>query len=284
MEQMKVMEVDKKYCDGYEYDDGDGFAEIFYINCANYDIDEFRKKLEILNTYHFAPDACLMDRVIDKPNLLQILINEYYIDVNTAKIASYLARNSMHTTDDKLIKIIQLFIDNGLDIFAHEETCLFACAQSGSVQIMQFFIDNGLDPLKYEQKELLARACFVYKPSQPMIKLLINYGLNVNASNGKALLNVCAGKFTDEDIDIIRFLLEAGANPNMNNGKELYLAIKNGSTSCVVLLLQYGAEMDLLNNSILNTASLSAIDELVLDNGLDPKVLLLINKFDKYIF
>lgn len=254
----------------------DAFFDSFYEECSTYSINEFRGELETLKLIFKTPDLCLIDRVIDRPDLLQVLIDEYYDDVETFRVMSRYVEDARNPD---YMNMIQMLINNGLDIYKHEETILFECAKNGSIELMQFFINNGLDLLKYEKKGILACA-----NNMKMMEFLLNDKLDINACNGNTLLNVC--KRHNLNVNMVRFLLERGADPNLNNGQELFFAIKYCSQECILLLLQYGADINLLNNYILSKLSISTsastkIDRIMLDNGLDPLALSYINRIDK---
>jgi hypothetical protein len=250
----------------------DGEFRKFCKRCILLDETQFRRKLKKYSDR----DSCDMDYLAHRLalsklfKLLQIIILENNYNVNNEYIGAVYHHYELET--------LQFLIDNGLDILKYDETILY-CMERSSIESIQLLIDYGLDLSKYEKDGILARSC---RRSNPCVtKMLLNCGIDINALNGKALLTACEC----ENINIVELLLESGANPNLNNGQELYLSISSNNKTLAQLLFQYGADINLLNKYLLKTINISEFDQLILDHGLDPTVLLLIrdHHYDKFI-
>lgn len=262
-----------KLCARMTAESNNDYAKLWHeliSNCVDCTTSQFRQQLETLESYDFPFYIELIETLVNitRIDLLQIVIDNHYYDLNSTIVIRSLITYST-------IESMQWLINNGFDIVLNQEQILFACIDRGSVQIMKFFIDNGLNPLNYENNGLLARACNRYDRTTSMTIFLLDYGLNVNACCGKALLE--SSIHHTVNINLIRILLEHGADLNLNNGKELSWAIKMDYEPLILLYLQYGADIHLLNDYVLRTIPLKKSDQLLLGEGLDPTVLLRIN-------
>lgn len=115
-----------------------------------------------------------------------------------------------------------------------------------------------------------------------MLKLLIDYGANVNIiiAHKNMVSNDChpleysiLELMCDYDkIKCAKLLLEYGADPNINNSEALIFACKRGNYEIVKLLIFYGVNVDVQNNLAIMmaiTAGKPKIVKLLLENGAD---------------
>lgn len=91
----------------------------------------------------------------------------------------------------------------------------------------------------------------IHSNNEELVKLLINYGANVNAQSPKGSLLMYSTTFKCEP-GIINVLLEYGANANFqdNDGwTPLYFAVINKNIKIIKILLEYQANPNVLNNN-----------------------------------
>ncbi|WP_338982203.1 ankyrin repeat domain-containing protein [Spiroplasma endosymbiont of Eupeodes luniger] len=89
-----------------------------------------------------------------------------------------------------------------------------------------------------------------FNKSLPVLKILINYGLNSNFWNNydNTLLHI---EVLRKNIEVIQLLLNNGTNINMKNQKgesPLFWAVKNQSMAIIELLLDWDADVNIKNN------------------------------------
>lgn len=118
-----------------------------------------------------------------------------------------------------------------------------------------------------------------------MIKLLIDYGVNVN----ERIYNyIKQGPYVPimfaafgHRINVFKFLFENGADPNTDSGQTLYYCAKEGLTDFIKIMIDYGANITVGNNIAIVSAILGChtnTTELLLQNGAD------INEINKLIY
>jgi len=98
---------------------------------------------------------------------------------------------------------------------------------------------NGYTPLMYLSESV------DNKKSHELIKLLINYNVDINFQNkfqGRTALTIAS---EDNNKGIVELLLKHEANPNIQDNNKmtaLLYACKCGNIECVELLLKHGAD------------------------------------------
>jgi len=131
------------------------------------------------------------------------------------------------------------------------------------------WLDRGADPNKPGWMGLTALGCAVMKRQSDNVRILLERGASPNAPSGAAsyLNDAIDGKA----LDILHMLLRAGADPNQA-GKiinvPLYAAILGGNREAVQILLQAGANADLVDHAgmpLLATALLECENKLETD-------------------
>jgi hypothetical protein len=126
-----------------------------------------------------------------------------------------------------------------------------------SVNIASFIILNHIDALKYCMDngydiqvvcELFSSS--LYSINYDMLKLLINYGVNMLCT----LDSVFRGCISRNEIDTITFLIETYPEFNINN--LVSICIDTNNINILKYLLQCGAELNTINNCKLTTINI----------------------------
>ncbi|KAL3852343.1 hypothetical protein ACJMK2_016000 [Sinanodonta woodiana] len=149
----------------------------------------------------------------------------------------------------------------------------YAC-QIGATSLVKCLLDKGI-PLT---SELLLVAAD--RSHAEMVKLLVNYGADVNASCPKAAgnnaIHLCAYRGKS---DILNLLFQAGGkleSANSNDTNAFHFACQSGDVATVSLLLEKGVDLsvsDKFGRQPLHFACMSGKPEcvkLLLDRGVDP--------------
>ena len=84
--------------------------------------------------------------------------------------------------------------------------------------------------------------------NRDLIKLLLEYGADINTDNGIALVSAVEG----DEVNLVQFLLENDAEVDENNSNVLYIAVQSGFMDVAKLLIEYGADPNTLDQSLLS--------------------------------
>lgn len=127
----------------------------------------------------------------------------------------------------KSLEITQLLLDNGADVD-------IKYAFSGTT--LQHVVVHGRDDLKYS-----------------VARLLIQSGSDVNAEAGVSGTALIAA-ITTKDLELTRLLLSNKADPNQTGGNNyphspLHFAVRDGHSEIAAMLIEYGANIDMLDAS-----------------------------------
>jgi ankyrin repeat protein len=118
-----------------------------------------------------------------------------------------------------------------------------------------WLLENGLS--MYHKNKGLMYA--IYVRNHDLIKILIEYGANVNIDNGLPLLTISCDseKAFDRNgnIKIVDLLLKAGADVHVDNDIPLRTAFSRGHVKVVELLLNFGANIHIFVDEDLKSAS-----------------------------
>lgn len=154
------------------------------------------------------------------------------------------------------VNIARVFVKYGVDVNEYKEDCtpplpLFCAVSSEKIKMVRYLLDcgadvNGQDDLKHTA---LMRACV--KGQYSIAKLLIKRGakINVMSDEGDTAFS-CAIKAVY--LDIASLLLKKGAvidfNDFINSHYLLTRSIHNRSLDAVQLLIENGANLNMVNN------------------------------------
>jgi ankyrin repeat protein len=148
-------------------------------------------------------------------------------------------------------------IKEGHDINLPEEyiPLLILVTKNKNLTILRILINNGID---IESKDADGNTALIFAAKhgdENIIKLLLNYGANVNASNNNdenVLMHACIYYSHKNSINIFRLFLEHGADINGKtyNTNPLYSAIQSNNLDIVKELLNYGSDIDFIDKYI----------------------------------
>jgi ankyrin repeat protein len=150
--------------------------------------------------------------------------------------------NIDHLIDDNRIDIIQLLLRYNYTFSC--KTLNYAIVESKE-PIVKLLLDSGLPFSDKKGNNALIRACSINNLN--MVRLILNYNFDVNATNAKGR---SALFFTDDEA-ILTFLVKKGADLNLQDYRgntALYDAVKYKMYHLTQILLSLGADPSIKNH------------------------------------
>ena len=169
---------------------------------------------------------------------------------------------------------IKLLMENGADIqeanyklegivnrseFTFKSDALSKAIENNDTEIVELLLKNGFDIKKLDINTRI-EVPFKYG-NLPLIKLLVEYGLNINWHNVNdgTLLEICSQQpplYSSEDtrfFNIAKYLIEKGADVNIGSPLMSSLRVKDGGTSIInsdiaELLIKNGANINYIDS------------------------------------
>lgn len=187
------------------------------------------------------------------------------------------------------LEIFKLFIENGASIDYQDSktglTPLLSLCQisnnNQNLEIIKYLIENKADLEKYNKDGDNALICCSKFGYTEIIHELIKGGVNINSKQNNVSKNSSLHLAVDYNQNgIVKLLLENGADINILNElnqSPLYYAIKNGNMIMIKILLERGAEIE---GKDINGKSLK--DIIIGKQNLD-EILKILNERDKLI-
>lgn len=156
------------------------------------------------------------------------------------------------------IELIKLILDKNKPINYNAKNsggdyALFFATYFKNLELMRFILDLKVD--MYMERSFKSYNCQTpftiscsYFGTEDMIKLFIEYGIDVNRPNSLGVYpigNACKS----DNVEHVRLLLEAGANPNVRslNTTPLIQACTNNNLEMIKLLIENGADVNFTN-------------------------------------
>ena len=142
-------------------------------------------------------------------------------------------------------KMAQLFINQGRDVdqLANFSDMLYIPLSSNPThyQILEALLRHAKKRQVFNYQPFLAKA--IAKKDATALRMLVNYGANLNPEDQKAPLYLAADK---KDVETVQFLLQLGANPNIQYGGSSLLHRAVGSEQLILAkaLLDGGANVN----------------------------------------
>ena len=135
---------------------------------------------------------------------------------------------------------------------------LCMAAKNGSETMVKMLLKYGADVNASDKK---GNTALHLAKTNAIIEMLLNVGTNVNATNDKTetALSVVCGK-QQTDANVVEMLLKFGADPN--TCFPLHAACKNNDPDIVRLLLAYGADANLVKGLMSDRLGVLVIDGL----------------------
>lgn len=173
---------------------------------------------------------------------------------------------------DSKLQIIKECIetDPTFDINYNESYALIVAIGNRHYPLVKFLIENGINVCAQDNKPVIA-ACTMttcMTSNMDMIKLLILYGADPMAQNNKP---ICVAN----NIDTIKFLIDLGADPFAQNNSPFCEACLYGNLPQIKFLFELGASCIEPDNAPVNAAinrSNLETTRFLLDNGADPNI------------
>jgi len=144
--------------------------------------------------------------------------------------------------DSNTMELIDIALEEGADVNHSLAEALLSAAMKGHVDITKKLLQYGADPNLGFKYSIYA----IYNKFEIM-KLLIEYGLDINADDDQLLILAVHA----HDYDLIQLLLDKGANPNAKNGEPLRDILKFENSRILQMLLDAGADIHINNDEFL---------------------------------
>lgn len=152
---------------------------------------------------------------------------------------------------DRDIYLLKFLLENGADI--NKDTLILSLSSvKGRADIVKLCLDYGVE-LKLINKyfpTFVYNNCYNERDGREnfhrdVIQLLLDYGADINANNGDALISVIESDYNNPDV--VQFLLENGAKADVQNSKALRLAGNYQYIDTARLLIIHGASLAVLS-------------------------------------
>lgn len=174
--------------------------------------------------------------------------------------------------------LCELFIEAGADINAADgdgDIALVIAARRGRTTVVKSLIEHGVDVKRYSEKLLVNSVLEKYAS---VLKLLVDAGLDLNASRGTPGGTALHRNIYRSEEKIVNRLLELGADVNaLNSGGEtpLWCVINRASydsyaTSLACRLLEAGADPNILPKHSRVSSLISALLTENIETQVDP--------------
>lgn len=213
------------------------------------------------------------EKLINNDNI-QDLNNSLFIDQVSTETLCELCRYA--ACRDKF-DVVNLLINQHNYDLNQDPSIISCCAMGfGSVKMMDHLIKNNANISCindiFRNGDIMTQICRQsYLDANPiMIQLLFNHGYDIKSVD---FCQVCRliirpnGNHVNA-ARVIEIFIQNGADLNINNGLPLFLAIKNKNLECIKLLLQCGANPDLLENLVANDKN--PMVDILVDSGISP--------------
>ena len=200
-------------------------------------------------------------------------------------LSSALVRAAWRDSEDAVEMLLSLEADpNSSD--SDGVTPLMIASYHGNIRIATLLLQAraNINQLNKDGYTALKEACLSETPLNDLVRLLIEYGANINIKDTElhrtALMNAAQRGHTS----IVQYLLEQGApvdTQDVNGATSLGIASEFGHPETVRVLLDYGADANMLawSEEIYQTALMLACAfqrtvcvDLLLDGGADPNL------------
>lgn len=120
--------------------------------------------------------------------------------------------------------------------------------------------------INYNQSELLMHSTLGC--DYPIVKLLLENGINVTAQDNQAIINACTESL---NIEMIKLLIEYGADVTAQNNKAIVTACEcAASIDIMKLLITHGADPLANDNEVICSARYIDTVKFLMDFGADP--------------
>ena len=200
-------------------------------------------------------------------------------------LSSALRHAARRDSEDAVEMLLSLKADPNSSNSKGFTPLMIACGR-GNIRIATLLLQAraNINQLKNDGDTALMYACLSKTPLNDLVRLLIEYGANINIKSTKlqrtALMNAAGRGHTS----IVQYFLEQGAPVNtqdVDGATSLMLASQFGHPETVRVLLDYGADANMLawSEEVYQTALMLACAEmrtvcvdLLLDGGADPNL------------
>lgn len=208
-------------------------------------------------------------------NSLKLLL-EKGIDINMRGFHNLTPLMRIVTFENEVSEILKLFINNGADVNAKDQrgiTPLFYAADSGNINIMKYLIYKGAEvnfvnnlnenPLLYmiDDEDLPSETVF------QVASLLIENGLNIHAQDDEGNSALMKASILG-NYEVVKLLIEKGAELNiLNNNNESILDVTPDAFNNIKQLIKFAQKAEIIanfnsqaNNDINTIASEAYVD------------------------
>ena len=125
-------------------------------------------------------------------------------------------------------------------------TPLHVACSKGHFKIVRYLIDNGAEIDKRGQDDTTPLHVAINKGHKKIVLLLIAYGSDIEASVRHCKpLHIAAKRDFEDIVDI---LIGAGVDIHPGSETPLHVAVSSGSIKAALVLIQWGADIERLDN------------------------------------
>ncbi len=196
-------------------------------------------------------------------DVIEILIkNGFYTEENLILSAAF-------SLQERNIELFEYLIEYIPDVTAEGNMLLKKACMFGNGEVLGELLDKIKDK-KFDYETLFGIA--IDYRNKECLKELIDRSVNIDKYKDEALVLACRRK---NNIDIVKMLVEYGSDVNSNKGMPLYNACKAESIEIVSYLISKGATITggslyaALESAVISGSS--NIIRILFENGADPK-------------
>ncbi len=230
----------------------------YHINNFNISKILIKHGASVTNEHNYGRTTALCSVVMNNNYNMTKLLLENGIDINESLNKRALFHAVKKESDESIVKLL---LEYGAD--ANENNPLHIAINNGNIPISTMLLEHGAN--------VIGLSTAVAKQNEPMVRLLIKYGADVNEA-----IHTAANTYIYGDDVITKILLENGANIKIED-IDIHSSASNGQNSIIKIFVDnkgYIDKRDKSEKTALQIVSARSDREstvqCLLDNGANP--------------